>query len=162
MEYLGQIKLKDTNAYSLDLQAEIIRAHPIAVKQTKDIAYKFKGATPLQTCFNIWKYLRENINYVKDEPNTQRIFLPSAFLHFKKGDCKSYSTFAAAILCNIYKGTGIQTGFVFTSYKSREIPSHIYVCIKLRNDTKIYLDGCYYEFNVEKTPTYKKIVYLHK
>lgn len=153
MQYLGEIKQVKVNAISRELQTAIVDALPKAVKQVKPFAEKFRGRNDIETARNVWKFLRTQITYTKDKPNTQRIFLPSSLLHFKKADCKSYATFAAAI----FSALQIPNGYHFTSYQSRTTPSHIYNFIRLANGHHLPVDGCFRLFGVEKKPTYIRI-----
>lgn len=153
MQYLGEVKEVSSNAISRDLQAEIIRALPRAIKQVKPFAEKFRGANDIETAKKIWRFLRTQIIYKRDKPGAQRIFLPSAFLHFKKADCKSYATFAAAILCALQ----IPNGYHFTSYQSTTTPSHIYNFVRLANGRHLPVDGCYSKFGIEKKPLFLRV-----
>lgn len=158
MQFLDQRKKVKTNAISRELVQEICKAYIIAVDQTKNIAYKFAAATPKATAKKIWLFLRNEITYEKDKPNAQQLFLPSSFLHYKKGDCKSYSIFAAAILTNL----GIKNGFCLTSYNNAERPSHIYNYFRNNNFRRVPLDGCYSKFGTEKKPLYFREINLLK
>lgn len=149
MQYLGQIKREVSNAYSKDLQKAIIKAIPKGTKQVFLFSRKFKSINPLFTARKVWEYLRTKIRYEKDHPKNQRIFLPSAFITFKKGDCKSYAVFASSIFTSL----GIKNGLVFSSYKSRTIPSHVYNYIEY-NGKSIPVDGCYSVFGKQKKPLY--------
>ena len=157
-QYLGEIKLKHTNAFSEDLQREIINQHPLSVQQVKQWAQKFKRKNDIATAYNVWRYMRKNFKYNRDEPNRQQIFLPSAALHHKKFDCKSYATFAAAI----FSALGIPNGYRFTAYHSKTTPSHIYNFIRLSNGSTLPIDGCYRIFGKEKIPTFVKNINLKK
>lgn len=118
-----------------------------AIYQTKDIAKNFKGRTVRDTCFNIWKYLKNNIRYKEDGEIAQNIKLPSRFLKDKVGDCKSYSLFTAAILSNL----GIPCYWTYASYNENPTPQHVY--ITTANGTIV--DGVWTSFDNEKNPTYK-------
>jgi hypothetical protein len=155
VQYLGEIKQVKANAISSELQSAIIKALPRAVQQVKPFAEKFRGANDTETARNVWKFLRTQITYERDKPEAQRIFLPSSFLHFKKGDCKSFATFAAAI----FSALQIPNGYHFTSYKSRTTPSHIYNFIRLSNGKHLPVDGCFSKFGIEKKPSY---ISIHK
>jgi hypothetical protein len=121
-------------------------AVPKATEQMKEMAKRFKGANEKETCQNIFNFLLHNIQYKADGEN-QIIRLPSALLHTKQGDCKSYSLFTAAVLNNL----NIPCHFVLQSFSSDPTPSHIYCA----TDNGILIDAVYKKFNQEKTPTYK-------
>jgi hypothetical protein len=123
---------------------------PKAIQQCKSIAPKFKGATEMDTCRNIFDFLKNDIKYVADGSH-QKVKLPSALLRERVGDCKSYSLFTGAILSNL----GIPWKYVLVSYREDPTPTHIYVV----TDSGIIIDAVWGTFNSEKTPTHK---YYHK
>jgi hypothetical protein len=158
MQFLNQRRQVKKNAISRDLVREICRAYLIAVKQTKNISQKFAAATPEESAKKIWLFLRNQITYEKDAPNAQQLFLPSSFLHYKKGDCKSYAIFTAAIFTNLK----IKNGFCLTSYNNAERPSHIYNFFRNGNFERVPLDGCFSKFGTEKKPLYFREINLMK
>jgi hypothetical protein len=123
---------------------------PKAIQQCKSIAPKFKGATEMDTCRNIFDFLKNDVKYVADGSH-QKVKLPSALLRERVGDCKSYSLFTGAILSNL----GIPWKYVLVSYREDPTPTHIYVV----TDSGIIIDAVWGTFNSEKTPTHK---YYHK
>jgi hypothetical protein len=132
------------------LRDAIFKATPKAVEQMKTMSQKFKGTTDIDTCKNIWNFLKTNIRYVADG-NHQKVKLPSALLREKVGDCKSYSLFTAAILQNL----NIPWHYVLSSYTNDPTPQHIYVVC----DSGIIVDAVWIAFNQEKKPNFR---YKHK
>ena len=128
------------------LRGVIFDATPTAIAQTKQLAQQFKGKTDLETCKNIYNFLKYKIRY-KEDGFHQKVKLPSALLREKVGDCKSYSVFTYAILTNL----GIPCKYVLTSYNNEPTPSHIYV----QTDSGIIIDAVWNKFNSEKKPNYK-------
>ena len=57
---------------------------PKAIQQCKSIAPKFKGATEMDTCRNIFDFLKNDIKYVADGSH-QKVKLPSALLRERVG-----------------------------------------------------------------------------
>lgn len=149
----NKAKLNATAALNSDIITAVNSSFKQALEQTKAIAINFKGSTPLDTCQNIWEFLRHEINYVKDPQGYQFIRQPRAFLAAKKGDCKSYSLFAAGILKNLYPDA--EVFLRFAGYSSLNIPTHVYTVIAI-NGKKIICDGVYKYFSKEKKYTYKK------
>ena len=129
-----------------DLRKQIMDVTPEAVAQMRGSAKYFKGKTDKETCYNIWKFLKNNIRYEADG-EYQIVRLPSALLATKVGDCKSFSVFTSAVLTNL----GIPNHYVMTSYGKDPTPSHIYVV----TDSGIICDAVWTQFNSEKTPTYR-------
>ncbi len=128
------------------LRGVIFDATPTAIAQTKQLAQQFKGKTDLETCKNIYNFLKYKIRY-KEDGFHQKVKLPSALIREKVGDCKSYSVFTYAILSNL----GIPCKYVLTSYNNDPTPSHIYV----QTDSGIIIDAVWNKFNSEKKPNYK-------
>lgn len=160
MQYMGITNKLATGARSEDLVQAILGQVGNARRQVQgQFSQRFlvrnpRGfICPLKTAQKIWRYLRTEITYRKDDPEAQRIFLPSAFTTLKTGDCKSYATLAAAILSAL----GIPNGFYFTSYKSTTKPSHVYNWFMYRGK-KIPLDGCFSSFGKMKKPSYIRSV----
>jgi hypothetical protein len=144
-----------TNTHYIDgdnyqLRQIIFANTPKAIEQCKSIAQKFRGETELQTCENIFNFLKTQIRYEADGSH-QKIKLPSALLREKVGDCKSYSLFTGAILSNL----GIPWKYVLVSYRPDPTPTHIYVV----TDSGIIIDAVWGIFNSEKKATHK---YYHK
>lgn len=144
-----------TNTHYIDgdnyqLRQIIFANTPKAIQQCKNIAQQFKGVTEIDTCRNIFDFLKNDIRYVADGSH-QKVKLPSALLREKVGDCKSYSLFTGAILSNL----GIPWKYVLVSYREDPTPTHIYVV----TDSGIIIDAVWGKFNSEKTPTHK---FYHK
>jgi transglutaminase-like putative cysteine protease len=140
------IVVKKSGSNSDIIQA-MIKYMPNAVYQANKRASIFKGNTDLETCNNIWSFLKHNIKYVEDSVHFQDIRLPDRLVKDRKGDCKSFSMFTAAILKNL----GIPCKFVFTSYTDNKTPQHVYVM----TDSGIIIDAVWKKFNSEKPYTYK-------
>ncbi len=149
----GLNTLVKADAINSDIISAIHNAYPTAVKQSKGIAKSFVGSNRLQTSFNIWKWLKSNIHYVKDIKGSQWVKLPNRFISDGSGDCKSYSLFTAGILGAL----GIPFSFRYTSYiPGSSIPTHIYVVTQDENGTPIIIDGVYKSFNSQKAFEFKK------
>lgn len=129
-----------------DLRKQIMDVTPEAVAQMRGSAKYFKGKDDKETCYKIWKFLKNSIRYEADG-EYQIVRLPSALLATKVGDCKSFSVFTSAVLTNL----GIPNHYVMTSYGKDATPSHIYVV----TDSGIICDAVWNQFNAEKTPTYR-------
>lgn len=133
-----------TNATNEQLQRALEAALPGAVAQTKEIAPQFKGATDSDTCRKIFDFLKTKIQYDKDG-FTQKIKFPSALMRERRGDCKSYSLFTAAILKNL----GIPFRWTYASYTPGvKVPGHVYIT----TDSGCIIDAVWGKFNSEKKP----------
>ena len=128
------------------LRKVILNVTPKAAEQMCQFAEQFRGKDDLETCRNIWNFLKNKIKYVADQ-EYQIVRLPSALLKTKEGDCKSYSVFTSAIL----QCLGIPHHYMMTSYnKANPTPSHIYVM----TDSGIIIDAVWHSFNSEKPYAY--------
>ena len=128
------------------LRKVILNVTPKAAEQMCQFAERFRGKDDLETCRNIWNFLKNKIKYVADQ-EYQIVRLPSALLKTKEGDCKSYSVFTSAIL----QCLGIPHHYMMTSYnKANPTPSHIYVM----TDSGIIIDAVWHSFNSEKPYAY--------
>jgi hypothetical protein len=127
------------------LRDAIFKATPKAVEQCRILAQKFRGKDDMQTCQNIWNFLKNDVTYVVDGEH-QKIKLPSALLRERVGDCKSYSLFTAGILGNL----GIPFKYALTSYTNDPTPAHIYV----KCDNGVIIDAVWTAFNQEKKPNH--------
>lgn len=145
-KYKGKEVTHSDMADNIDIRRAIFGAVPEAINQTKKLAPYFKRNSNRETCKAIFDFLKQKLNYVADG-DTQMIKLPSALLHSKVGDCKSYSLFTSAILSNL----GIPHNFVLVSYNSDPTPSHIYV----ETDDGCIIDAVWGIFDDEKKPTYR-------
>jgi hypothetical protein len=151
---------KITTNYSTIVNRNIIKTihkeSKKAAEITKNIAPLFKGNSIEDTCNNIWKFLKTQIKYEKDEYN-QDIRLPNAFIQAGKGDCKSYSLFAHSILQNL----DIPSAYRYTSYSADPTPQHVYVVAltgnnKVNGSEVVVTDGVWNTFNKQKPFTFKK------
>lgn len=140
----GQNITVKTNATNQQLQKALESALPGAVAQTREIAPQFKGATDSDTCRKIFDFLKTKVQYDKDG-FTQKIKFPSALLRERRGDCKSYALFTAAILKNL----GIPFRWTYASYTPGvNIPGHVYIT----TDSGCIIDAVWGKFNSEKKP----------
>ena len=130
-----------------DIIKAMITYMPNAVYQANKRASIFKGKNDLETCSNIWSFLKHNIKYVEDSVHFQDIRLPDRLVKDRKCDCKSFSMFTAGILKNL----GIPCKLVFTSYTNNRTPQHVYV----ETNSGIIIDAVWKKFNSEKPYTYK-------
>jgi len=141
----GIYKVKQ-NATNGQLQAAIESVIPMATKQMAGQAKQYKGKSDLETCRNIFVFLK-GLNY-KADGNEQQVRLPSALMRTRTGDCKSYSVFTSAVLSNLK----IPHYLTYTSYNpSDKTPTHVYVTTK----NGCIVDAVYGIFNKEKKPNFK-------
>lgn len=145
-KYKGKETTHSDMADNIDIRRAIFGAVPEANKQTKQFAKHFGRNSQRESCKAIFDFIKSKLNYVADG-DLQLIKLPSALLHTKVGDCKSYSLLTSAILTNL----GIPHHFVLVSYNNDPTPSHIYV----ETDDGCIIDAVWGIFDDEKKPTYR-------
>lgn len=131
----------------------VLYADPKSGEYTRQFAKTLSAASLIDTCKNIWEFLKIKIPYLIDKPGYQWIKSPGRLWFEKSGDCKSYSVFAASCLTNL----NIPYGYRFTSYDSNDpTPTHVYVYVPLKNGKEIIIDAVWSgPFNTEKKFAHK-------
>jgi hypothetical protein len=142
------------NAKNIAIQVKraILESEPAA----KEIALKFKGSSPIYSCFNVYDFTRKNIKYNKESANLQTAKTLQRILSDRKngslyGDCKHYTIFAASILRAL--GIKTQLRLISQNFYNAE-PTHIYAVAKI-NGKEIIVDACMKNFNNEAQYKYK-------
>jgi len=145
-------RIDKQDAINSDIIKTIHKNFETAKKQVSKASAQFRRDTAIETAKAVWDFLRDEITYTKDPESAQMIRLPNRLVADHKGDCKSYSLFAAAVLSDL----GFPVAFRYASYGSSEIPSHVYVVTKDERGNEIIVDGVWHTFNSQKPFTYKK------
>lgn len=160
-KYQGKEQIIKDQQNTDDIIREILNGHKKYADQYKNISSFFIGATPKQTLFNIWKFLKDNINYKVEPERKQTIKSPAAIIATGKttgSDCKNYSLFTAGILNDINK-KGIQKipfCFRFTGYKFFDnSPQHVFIVAYPNTNKEIWIDAVLNKFDYKKPYTYK-------
>ena len=150
-----QEEVRFENGNTNDIIATILSADEICAEYTKKFAPYLKGKDVLETCHNIWEFVKTQIPYKLDPEGYQFIKSPGKLWTDKSGDCKSFSIFCASILKNL----GINYGYRFASYKSDDpTPTHVYVYVPFKYG-EIIVDAVWTgPFNTQKTFQHKKDV----
>lgn len=145
---------RTTTEFNNGLNADIIttleKNFPEAYEQVNTYSQKFAGANIEDTCYRVWKFLKDNITYKADGAVHQKIKLPSRFIADAEGDCKSFSLFAASVLAHYYK-----VAFRYVSFNSNSTPTHVYVIARDNAGKTIIVDGVWHSFNSQKQYTHK-------
>lgn len=137
------------NGYNSDIQ-KVLERNFIAARRSvekNDFYKQFKGRNLKETCENVWNYLKDNVQYLEDGPVEQKIKMPPRLLADGKGDCKSYSLFACAVLSHY-----APVAFRYTSYREDPTPTHVYCIV---DGGKYIVDAVWHSFNEQKPYTYK-------
>jgi hypothetical protein len=150
-EYRNNIAFQ--NGYNNDIIATLNSKFGQAVEQTKNV--KFSGSNLTEKGRAIWNYLKNSVQYKKDDRGKQIIQLPSRMiLDTKKGDCKSLALAAASFMqANGFKNVRLR----YTSYsKTDKTPTHVYAVGADENGNDIIIDPVYKQFNKELSYTFKQ------
>ena len=152
---------KDVVNFKDGLNSDIIKVLEFnfkkAKQQTKEFAEEFRGNNLLDTCSNVWHYVKNNIPYVADSNEEQKIVLPARLVERAENgvgaDCKSFSLFCASVISNLYPDADVN--FRYTAYRGGNTPTHVYCVVKTKRG-EIICDAVWNKFNSEKRYTYKK------
>lgn len=147
----GKQKIKYQYGNTNDIVQEVIDCYKDTNNQVKEFAPQLKGKNTIETCSNVWHFIKHNIAYKIDPAGVQWIKTPARLWKDRVGDCKSFSVMAASLLAQ----NGITPTLRFTSYSNSNIPTHVYVVIK-QGKKEIIVDAVYSSFNQQQPYTYKK------
>jgi hypothetical protein len=118
-----KVVLHGTTFDTLDQMASIVRS---TLDDTKAISHLLKGSDRYATAQNIWHFLYDHIDYVKNSAEFEELRRPLRTWKDRKGDCDCYSIFASSVLTNL----GIDHAYRMTGYKGDF--QHVYVVIPKR------------------------------
>ena len=109
-------------------------------KDCKKIAAHLKGDSLLQSCFNLWHWLRFNIRYEYDKEGREEIRTPLRVWHDRaRGvDCDCLSVFSWCVL----RCMGYDPVFELVAFKNRPQFSHIFI-----NCDGVVVDRVWFVFN---------------
>lgn len=144
-----------------DIIDGILEAHQANKKDYSKISSFFIGSSPRKTCYNIWKFLKDNVKYKVESENRQTIKTPGAIIATGKttgSDCKNYSLFTAGTLQSLNDQGLVKIPFCFrfASYKLfSDIPEHVFVVAYPGTKNEIWIDPVLREFDYKKNYTYK-------
>jgi hypothetical protein len=151
---------KDVINYHDGLNQDIIKVLESnflkAKKQTQYFCEQFEAGNILDTCHNIWDFVKQNIPYKADGQAEQKIILPARMVErAEKGigaDCKSFALFCASNISNLYPNADVN--FRYTCYRGSKTPSHVYCVVKTSRKI-IKIDPVWHYFNQEKEYKHK-------
>lgn len=149
---------------SQDLIKAIASCHTENLKYAKKIAHLFEGSTDIETCKNVYDFLRYEVPYKVEPGEAQKVkTLPRFFADSVRtisgadpigNDCKMYAVFTNTILNTL----GIPSEYRFVSYKGKN-PTHTYSVVK---PLGIVIDAVLPNFDTEKPYKTKKDMALYK
>lgn len=115
-----------------DIIKEVIESHKYFADDYNHIWEFFYTGSIEQTCRKLFKFCKENIDYVVESENKQTTKSPAAMLGLGHGDCKHYAGFIAGVLSAIARNTGekIDCVYRFASYDHfNSEPGHVFVVV---------------------------------
>lgn len=152
---VGGDDIRHPNGNTSDIIDAVLFADAKAAWYTKRFAPTLKGGSVMQTCSNIHRFIKTQIQYSLDPTGLQLIKSPGRLWqenrkgrgNYRGGDCKSFSVFAASCLRNL----GIPYGYRFASYTpGNTTPTHVYCYVPTATGT-IIIDAVWDgPFNTEK------------
>jgi len=103
----------------------------IIVEQTKTckgLAKWLKADTLEQSAYNVWRFLKDNVQYRLDDPGTEQLRTPARCWHDRVYgiDCDDYTIFAACIL----RAMGYNPRIRLVAFRNRTNFSHVYLMVE--------------------------------
>lgn len=126
-----------------DITRQLKRAVRESLPAARKIAKRFEAATPKQTAFNVYSWIRNNFVYNREPATDQTAKTINRFLSEGYGDCKHFSTFSAAI----FKALGLPVYFRVIDQTGRF--NHIYTVLKYPGKEPIIVDAVFHYFDSE-------------
>jgi hypothetical protein len=150
----GVKHLYNSNGNTHDIIQAIMYADKFCAPYTVNAAKTLQGRNTEETCYNIWKFWKDNVKYVEDPDGYQ--FVKSPGYAFETGqtkgsDCKSYSVACASMLQNL----GIPYVYRFITEDAGKEFHHVYVVVQA-NGQEIILDCVLNQFNRQNAYARKK------
>jgi len=129
-----------------DIAALIVKGIRLSYPQAKKIYKEFEGSNDLDTCYNIWAYLRKNVKYKAESAEDQTVKTIARIYNDRNigNDCKHFTTFICTILL-CYKIPVKLRLVSFNAYNST--PTHIYA-VAIINGKNVPIDACINKFGV--------------
>lgn len=148
-----------TNQTVSDLKNGLIQWHEKYASEYDKIYKYFLGATLIDSCRNVYNFLKQYVHYNIESDNEQTLRSPAAILApgFTVGaDCKSYALFSCGIMSAIDRNTNqkCKVVFRFASYDMfSNTPKHVF-CVVNPGTNSIWIDPVLPAFNQKKDPYY--------
>ena len=134
------------NADVARIIALIMQADRLSQPFTKRFAHYLRGKNDLDTLRKVWSFVKDNIEYRRDEPGNEVVKSPGALWESKVGDCKSFSVMIGSLLSNL--GYAYKYRVAFYNPVTPE-QGHIYPVVILGNGTEVIVDAVHSRFNAE-------------
>lgn len=146
----------NSDGQTRDIVKEILAIDKLSQIYTRQFAKHLKGKTLRGTCFNIWEFVKYQIEYVLDPEGIQFTKTPGKTWKDRFADCKAYSIFISSCLKNL----GINHAYRFVSYSNISKFTHVYIVVK--EPQRIVIDSVMPGFDREKPFNFHKDVNMTK
>lgn len=133
-----KIPASKPNADTRDIINALARILPASTKQAEQFTFLKKSGNPIADALTVGRYVQNNFTYIKDGLLEQNILTPGALMVLKRGDCKSFALFIAAVL-SAWK---YKNGLRFAGYNGSQQPTHVYNFILDRQNKMFTFDAC--------------------
>ncbi len=121
---------------------EVLSSHKYFAPYYDKIALYFDEGSIQKICNSLYRFCKQNFEYVEETEESQTTSVPSGLLERGHCDCKGYATFCAGVLDAIKRSTGnpIDWYYRFASYKKGDrLPHHVFTVVKT-NGGEIWID----------------------
>lgn len=147
----GQVRVTHQDGMTSQIIAEVLDVSAESAGQTARLAEALKGATPLESCQNVFRFVRKNVRYKLDPNGKQFIKSPAAVIGTGFCDCKGYAT----TINDLLRCLGIRCAFRFVSFTASTSVTHVYtVAWPTPGGPLVVLDACLPRFNQQKPYTH--------
>ena len=154
--YVGSATILKYDQGTNDIIKELLNSHLEYQKEYDKIYPYFMGRNVLETCKNIFNFLKKNVKYNIEPGSRQTLKSPSSILAQGYGDCKQYSQFIGGILDAIKRNkNGVEWCYRFASYNNEKQIQHVFVVALDKQGNEIWIDPVLKTFNQRKDYTYK-------
>jgi hypothetical protein len=158
--FLGKRDMLVGNQDTTDIIEALINNHYKYAKEYDKVYKFFEGDSVEETCYNVWKFLRDDFKYTIEPEEMQILRSPAAILasNIVGIDCKGFATWSAGVLDAVRRNTGkdFEVYYRFASYDPFDkTPQHVF-CVVKENGTEYWIDPVLDQFNARKQPYYFK------
>ena len=143
-----------------DIIKGIKQYHNLSAKDYEKIAPLFKANSSIKTLENIYYFLRENVLYIPESLDEQKVKTPSAIIAERKNgtDCKNFSLFSCGIIdaLNRMGLSDIPYCYRFVSYDIlNSDATHVFCVAYPGSNEEIFIDAVLPQFNLKTNYFYK-------
>ncbi len=137
--------------------SDTVKFIPEVVKQTawqvkRFVDQEFSGMPLDEACKKLWWWVKEHIEYRKDERGIEQVRSPRRLIHDGFGDCDCMTTFIHACLYSLGVKRIVRR---ITEYENLGYFQHIYTLVPC-NGSNIIMDTVWNDYNSEKAFTKKE------